>query len=342
MSISNLKEKLIISQNDKDILDNINRDRNLLEDGLVWEAWIVSIRIWLPNDDIEGVIDICFPRGEDNSYGFSDVLEGYLKKDSIGVYKLYSRERGLDIPKHFIPIIEKNILIPISMGAIIPYHHHVYNKGIVCKVADIKAKQFRFVLENIEIISPYENNRLIGSDTNESIPKSYKKRIKEGIIDIRKLIREGENEKIEFKSSARWDYKQGGVNKQLQKSILKTITGFLNSNGGRLLIGIDDEGNIIGLENDIKTIKKKNLDGYKLFLGKIISDKIGKQINTYINISFPNIQGKLVCSLEVKKSEVAAFLKDNNQNKFFVRTHNQTQELDSKETVEYVSLRFKK
>ena len=132
------------------------------------------------------------------------------------------------------------------------------------------------------------------------------------------------------------------LSKEIQKEILKTINGFLNSNGGTLLIGVDDEGNIIGIENDIKTIKKKNRDGYSLYLSGLISESIGKQFNSYISISFPHIEGTIICSLEVKKSEEAAFLKDNNQNKFFIRTHNQTQELDSKETVEYVSLRFQK
>lgn len=342
MNTPNINDKLIISQNDKDILDILNQNRNHLEDGLVWEAWVVSLRIWLPNDDIEGVIDISFPVGEDSSFGFSDVLEASVKKDSIGVYRLYSRERGSDIPKHFISIIEQNLLIPVSMGAVIPYHGHVFGKGLVCKVADLKANQFRYVLENVEIISPYENGILVGLKENGSLPKNYKKRGKKETINYKEMIRDGENEKIEFKSSARWDYRKSCVNKEIQKAILKTITGFLNSNGGTLLIGVDDERNIIGIENDIKSIKKKNRDGYSLFLSNLISDNIGRRFNSYINIDFPNIDGKYVCSLVVKKSDSAAFFKDSNHNKFFIRTHNQTQELDSKETFEYISSRFKK
>ena len=156
------------------------------------------------------------------------------------------------------------------------------------------------------------------------------------------MIRDGENEKIEFKASARWDYRKSCVNKEIQKAILKTITGFLNSNGGTLLIGVDDERNVIGIENDIKSIRKKNLDGYRLFLSNLISDNIGKQLNSYVTIDFPSIDGKCVCSLVVRKSDSAAFLKDGGQNNFFIRTHNQTQELDSRETFEYISSRFKK
>ncbi|MBU4415335.1 MAG: ATP-binding protein, partial [Proteobacteria bacterium] len=318
MNILNFNDKLIISQNDKDILDKLNQNRNHLEEGFVWEAWVVSIRIWLPNNYIEGSIDISFPVGEDNSFGFLDALEAIVKKDSIGVYRLYSKERGSDIPKHFISIIENNLLTPVSMGAVIPYHGHVYGKAIVCKIADLKAKQFRYVLENVEIISPYENEIFVGLKENGSLPKNYKKRGKKETIDYKEMIVEGENEKIEFKSSTRWDYRQSCVNKELQKTILKTITGFLNSNGGTLLIGVDDKGIIIGIENDIESIKKKNLDGYRLFLSNLISDNIGKQFNSYINIEFPNIDGNFICSLVIKKSDNPAFLKDSNQNKFFI------------------------
>jgi uncharacterized protein YaaQ len=342
MNKLNFNDKLIINQNDKDILDKLNQNRNHLEEGLVWEAWIVSIRIWLPNNYIEGSIDISFPAGEDNSFGFLDALEADIKKDSMGVYRLHSRARGSDIPKHFIPIIENNLLIPVSMGSVIPYHGHVYGKAIVCKMANLKAKQFHYVLENVEIISPYENEIFVGLEENGSLPKNYKKRGEKETIDYKEMIVEGENETIEFKSSSRWDYRQRCVNKELQKSILKTITGFLNSNGGTLLIGIDDDGIIIGIENDIKSIKKQNLDGYRLFLTTLISDNIGKQFNSYIKIEFPNIDGKIICSIVVIKSDNAAFLKDKNQNKFFIRTHNQTQELDPKETFEYIPSRFKK
>lgn len=336
--------KLIIRRDDKEILDKINLNRNVIEDGLVWEAWIVSFRIWLPNDCPEGIIDICYPVGEDNSYGFSDVLEANIIKDAIGVYRLSHRDRGSDIPKHFYSIIEQKLLLPISMGAIMPYHDHVFGKGMVCKIADIKAKEFHFALEEAEIISPLENEKLIGRELNESLPKNYeKKKIKNAnIIDFKAMIKEGENEKREFKSSARWDYRQKCINKEIQKSILKTIVGFLNTSGGELLIGVDDDGNILGIESDIKTIKKKNLDGYRLFLSSLISDYIGKQFNSYISIDFPNIDCYFICSLVVKKAKIEAFLKDNNQNRFYIRTQNSTRELDPKETHDYISSHMKR
>jgi hypothetical protein len=177
MNSSHFKEKLIITEKDSAILDEINQDRDLLRDGIVREALIVSMRIWLPDDISEGVIDICFPvDGEDNLHGFKDIFEAKVSKDSLGVYRLSNRDRGKDIPSHFFSIIEQKLLISVSMGVIVPYHGHIYGKGIYCKVADLKAKEMRWVLEDIEIISPYENENIVWRKTDESLPKKYNKK----------------------------------------------------------------------------------------------------------------------------------------------------------------------
>ena len=76
----------------------------------------------------------------------------------------------------------------------------------------------------------------------------------DGVIQ---LLRTGESETLEFKSSLRWDAKRSQLNKKLEEVVLKTIGAFNNSRGGILVIGVDDGGNILGLENDYSTLKKK-------------------------------------------------------------------------------------
>lgn len=342
MNSSHNIKKLIVTQKDKKILDEINLKRDIFEDGMVWEAFAVSIRIWLPDNYPEGVIDICIPVSEDNTFGFKDKWEAIVSKDSVGVYRLSDRGGNKDIPKHFYSPIEEKMLIPVSMGALIPYDEHVYGKGIICKIANMKAKEFRLVLEDVEIVSPYENAQFLGAKSDESLPKSYKKENNKKIVDYKAIINEGESEKVEFKSSARWDYKQNCNNKEMRKAVIKSIAGFLNSNGGSLFIGIDDNKNIIGIQNDLKTLKKKNIDGYQLFLSDLISEKIGKQFNSYITMEFPKINEHSICVMKVEKSKSEAFVKENDKNMFYIRTNNSTRELDPKETLEYILLHYKK
>ena len=75
------------------------------------------------------------------------------------------------------------------------------------------------------------------------------------IKDIKSLIEDGEGLLLEFKETLRYDIRKNEMNKEMEKSIMKTIVGFLNASGGILLIGVRDNGEIIGLENDYKTLQ---------------------------------------------------------------------------------------
>jgi len=335
-------DKFIVTRKDKEILKELNLKRDILKDGMVWEAFVISIRIWFMKNSQEGVVDICNPSSENNEFGFKDKWEAFITKDSIGVYRLSERGRNKDMPKHFYSPIEEKILIPVSMGAIIPYDGHVYGKGIICKIANIKAKEFTSALENVEILSPYENALFLCIDNPDSFPKSYKKEKAKRIVDYQEIIENGETELVEFKSSARWDYKQNCKNRAMQMAVIKTVAAFLNSNGGYLFIGVDDNKNILGIQKDISTLKKKSIDGFQLFLSDLISEKIGKQFNSYITIEFPKINNRIICVINVEKSKSEAFVKENGKNLFFIRTNNSTREMDPKETLDYILLHFKK
>ena len=86
----------------------------------------------------------------------------------------------------------------------------------------------------------------------------------EEVVDYEGIIKDGENDYVEFKSSLRWDYEQRNVNKIMESVVAKTITAFMNSGGGKLFIGVDDAGKILGIEKDYATLKNKNKDGFLL------------------------------------------------------------------------------
>ena len=75
------------------------------------------------------------------------------------------------------------------------------------------------------------------------------------------LILKGESDELEFKSSFRYDYRQQKVNKALESVIIKTLAGFMNTQGGSILIGVADDGSIVGLEADYATLSRKDSDG---------------------------------------------------------------------------------
>lgn len=153
---------------------------------------------------------------------------------------------------------------------------------------------------------------------------------------IKKLLTIGEGKKIEFKISLRWDYDKNEFNKELEKSVIKTIAGFMNSDGGSLIIGVSDKKEIAGLEKDFQTLPKKDKDGLENYLTQIIRVHVGSSNLRLINIGFENIDGKTVCYVIVKMSEDPVFTKLNGSEEFFVRVGNSTASLSISESLNYI------
>ncbi|HLL77071.1 MAG TPA: RNA-binding domain-containing protein [Pyrinomonadaceae bacterium] len=160
-------------------------------------------------------------------------------------------------------------------------------------------------------------------------------------IEIRSLISRGESDELEFKSSARWDYRANKVNKDLERVIVKTIAAFLNSEkGGTLLIGVDDSGHVVGLQQDYNSLAKKNLDGYESFLTDLLLNAVGKDSSLFIRITFHQIQDKDVCRVVVKPSPRPVFVSEDKAEHLYIRTGNSTRLLSTKEALEYCRNRW--
>ena len=154
------------------------------------------------------------------------------------------------------------------------------------------------------------------------------------------LIENGENEFVEFKSSLRHDYRQVKTDKNLEHVILKSIAGFLNANGGTLIIGVNDDGEILGLDNDYFSLKKKNKDGFQQRIILLVSNTFGKNICSKIHISFHVIKEKEICILFIQPAQVPVYFNEANRTIFFLRTGNVTNPLTTSETVEYLQTRI--
>ena len=154
--------------------------------------------------------------------------------------------------------------------------------------------------------------------------------------DIAEIIADGENEKVEFKSSIRYDYLRKITNRDLEMVIAKTIVGFMNTKGGKLILGVDDDGNILGLEKDFKTIKHKNRDGYEREIFRIISTQLGHEACFSNHISFYVVDELEICVIDVEPSKEPVYVSDGTSTTFYVRTGNATYPLTVKETVDYL------
>ncbi|WP_044085463.1 AlbA family DNA-binding domain-containing protein [Lewinella cohaerens] len=162
------------------------------------------------------------------------------------------------------------------------------------------------------------------------------KQLKESVLSI---IEEGESDRIEFKSSLRFDYHQNTINKSLEEVIVKTIAGFMNTSGGTLLIGLDDSGNILGLKQDYQSLKKKDRDGFELQIYQLITNDIGIEFCSLIEIDFYDLDEKDVCVLRIEVATSPAYVHGKNKTSFYIRAGNSTKPLTIQEAVKYINAR---
>jgi ActR/RegA family two-component response regulator len=156
------------------------------------------------------------------------------------------------------------------------------------------------------------------------------------------LIAKGESETLEFKSSVRWDTKMSKVNKDLEKVIIRTVASFLNSEkGGTLLIGVDDQGNIVGVKTDYETLQRKDLDGFESYLNNLLLGAIGKDLSLSLAINFHQTGAGEVCEIVARPSSRAVFVSDEKGENLYVRTGNSTRLLSTREAIEYSKVRWK-
>jgi len=160
--------------------------------------------------------------------------------------------------------------------------------------------------------------------------------------DLPSIIRQGEGPLLEFKSTLRWDLQENRTNRSLETTILKTLSGFFNSHiGGTLLIGVADNGELIGLENDYQTLKKPNQDGFEQALMTAISTNLGADLCPFVHVLFHVVDGKEVCRVIVSPANRPVFLNQGNTQRFFVRTGAGTRDLNIQEALDYVASRWK-
>lgn len=149
------------------------------------------------------------------------------------------------------------------------------------------------------------------------------------------LIVGGENQNVELKSSLRWNLHSGKIGKEIEIAWLKTLVAFMNSDGGTLLIGVSDSGDILGTEID----KFRNDDRYLLHVNNAIKAHIGLEHITYLSYGLVPIQGKKILKIECQPSKEPIFLKYNNNEEFYARFGPSSRQLSTKEVLKYLKNR---
>ncbi|MGI9547845.1 MAG: RNA-binding domain-containing protein [Flavobacteriaceae bacterium] len=149
------------------------------------------------------------------------------------------------------------------------------------------------------------------------------------------LIVGGENQNVELKSSLRWNLHAGKVGKEIEIAWLKTLVAFMNSDGGILLVGVSDAGEILGTEVD----KFTSDDRYLLHVNNAIKSHIGLEHINYLSYGLVPIKGKRILKIECKPSKDAVFLNVEGKEEFYARFGPSSRQLSTKEVLNYMKNR---
>ena len=138
---------------------------------------------------------------------------------------------------------------------------------------------------------------------------------------LKDLIQKGESQQVEFKPSLVYNFSKKGYSKQVRFIIAKVICSFLNSKGGKLFVGVNDNGTLQGLSYDFSLTRpegKDPRDYFRLEVDRIIREYF-KSTASDISGDFEIIDGVEIFVFTVFPSKFPIFIEGLNGKEFFVR-----------------------
>jgi len=196
--------------------------------------------------------------------------------------------------------------------------------------------------ENMDYLAFLEKRReLIAQVICEGYKTLMTGEIKEELqtkgYDLSKIVVDGESEAVEFKATLRTNLHTNNKDPRMEMSVLKTLAGFMNTNGGILIIGVLDDGSPVGIQAD----EFANEDKMSLHLVNIVKSRMGVHAMTTMHAHFDDHDDCRVMIVNCRKSPTPIFVKDGDIEKFYIRTGPSTTELSASQTQEYIKQRFK-
>ena len=154
---------------------------------------------------------------------------------------------------------------------------------------------------------------------------------------VRNLIAAGETRLVEFKSTMRMNLHAKKPGKEIELAWLKGVAGFLNTDGGTLLLGVTDDGVIPGLEQDVF----ENEDKCRLHFKNLVATHIGADLSQHIRFRLIPMDGKSVGVVQCSRSSKPVYLRNGNKEAFYIRNGPSSDELPVSKAIDYIESHWK-
>jgi len=150
------------------------------------------------------------------------------------------------------------------------------------------------------------------------------------------MVKRGESHCVEFKESMNLDIKIFNC------KIVQTLCAFMNLSGGTILIGVKDNGEIIGIKNSIQKV-----DEFIRIIVLLINERLGDYFSSLVNFGIEEVSNRIIVRIECERSPSPVFYRDKNkfgeeQEMFIIRTGTLNNTLEkTSDVIKYVQGNFK-
>jgi predicted HTH transcriptional regulator len=152
---------------------------------------------------------------------------------------------------------------------------------------------------------------------------------------VQAIVAKGESRKVEFKSTMRMNLHAGKPGREIELAWLKGVAAFMNTDGGTLLLGVTDAGEITGIEQDLF----ENEDKCRLHFKNLIARHIGAELSKYIRFVLVPVDGVTVGVVHCARSAEPVFLRDGDREHFYIRNGPSSDELPVSKALKYIENR---
>ncbi|MBA2678735.1 MAG: ATP-binding protein [Ktedonobacteraceae bacterium] len=204
--------------------------------------------------------------------------------------------------------------------------------GLVAHLYGLAEEDFEHILSTFPIIEQSVKDAALDAYHYFALPPSD--------LELAEMIAQGENDSVEFKVAACWNARRGEKQDSMKDNIVQEVAAFLNSRkGGVVLIGVEDDGTVVGLDDDYKAAnpQKQNRDGYHLFLNDALRSNLADNWHLFCTISFGMNKGKELCIIKVDPANEPMYTKIGD---FYLRIGPQKQKLPPRQVVNYIKERW--
>ncbi len=193
------------------------------------------------------------------------------------------------------------------------------------------------VPDTFRLLKTYYLSMVTETTTNVSI-SDFQEENELGFTQyVADMINVGENKRTELKASWSYNLKTKAKDKSISEKIIETISALMNTEGGHIIIGVQDNHEISGLEqSDYLIHDNKNeaqrIDTIKKEIDNLFKSKVGAQYSGYFTVKIEKYLQKTLLVIEVMKSTKAIYYADD----FYIRLESGNSKLNSRQLLEYM------